>query len=105
MSNKFLSLLSSFFLLSQIFPKISNLFCKFSSQISIFLFQADTVAAIVPARMSKSCQIEFFCSSFFFPFFDQLFLFDFLIARILNKDSLERSFTKKNGGFETKTYQ
>ena len=80
MSNKLSGFLSSFFSLSQIFPKISKTFCNFSSQISQIVFfstPARTITATVPARMSEESLVEFFLS-----FFDRMFWFDFLIPRI-----------------------
>ena len=78
MSNKFFSPLSRFPPLFQTCPKISTTFCKFSAQISLFSTSIGTIAAIVtivPARMSKDSQIDFFViffsSNVLIQFFDQ----------------------------------
>ena len=60
-----------------------NVSCSFSSQISLFSTVTSTIAAIVPAGISKDSQINFFCS-----FFDRMFSLDKSIARIYNKASL-----------------
>ena len=69
MSNKYLCLLTRFFLLSQTFLKISKIFCSFSSQISHFSTPVGIVAATIPVKMGKDSQIDFFCSFLF----DQMF--------------------------------
>ena len=82
-SNIFSGPFSSFLSLSSTFSWTFKTFWNFYSQISLFSTLASTVAAIVPGRRSKDSQIEFF-----FLFFDRMFWFDFLIARMFSKGSL-----------------
>ena len=82
-SNIFSGPLSSFLSLSSTFSWTFKTFWNFYSQISLFSTLASTVAAIAPGRRSKDSQIEFF-----FLFFDRMFWFDFLIARMFSKGSL-----------------
>ena len=56
----FFSLLSDFLSLRQTFPQYFQRFYNFSSQISPLSTPPGTIAATVPARMSKVSQTEFF---------------------------------------------
>ena len=50
--------------ISNFSQNFQSFFCNFSSQISFFSTPASTIAAVVPAIMSKDSQINLFCSSF-----------------------------------------
>ena len=73
MLNKFFfGLLSGFLSLRQTFPQYFQRFYNFSSQISPLSTPPGTIAATVPARMSKVSQIEFFVF-FLIEYFDSIF--------------------------------
>lgn len=50
-----------------------NFSCNFFSQISLFSTPSSTIAALLPARMSKDSQIIFFCSFFWSNVFTRSF--------------------------------
>ena len=88
----------------KLYSKLPTLFAIFLLKLVFFSTPAGTVVAIVPGRMSKVCQIEFFCfcSSFFLiQYFDSMFWSLGYSIKVLFKDH----FTENHGTFETKSYQ
>ena len=94
-SNKFSGPLCSFILLSPNFFKISKMLFNFFSPVALFTTAASAIAAIVPARMSKDSQVNYFYS-----FFRSIILIQFFLSLEYSiKLLFKEHFTENHGAF------